>query len=173
MNESTGDRRKRHKDLGAYGVDTGGEGVAEDEFSEEDSRGMEAAAWERFLEHIYYTDGRPLCWGSPELSAFREAGRPDGCDACPLLKKAFQTPIGASFVRGDMSLEMLSQRTPLDCRIGPSCDKPFSFSMGVLVPLFLGILHEHTALADSKHEALIFLAILKALIEHYISTNEI
>lgn len=45
--------------------------------------------------------------------------------------------------------------------------------MGVLVPLFLGIVHEHTALADAKHEALIIHAIVQALIKHYVSTEEI
>jgi len=57
--------------------------------------------------------------------------------------------------------------------IGPSCAKPFSFSMSVLVPLFLGIVHEHTALADAKHEALIIHAIVQGLIKHYMSTEEI
>lgn len=104
INATLGVERKRQTDVGAFGVDAGGEGVVEEEFNELDALGLDAAAWEAFLQHIWDTPGRPFCWGSPELRAFREAGRPDGRDACPLLKKAFETPIGSIFFpRGQCS----------------------------------------------------------------------
>lgn len=103
-----------------------------------------------FIEYIRDTVTLPFGWGPPELAHFRKAGRFDGLDAC----RAFHD----IFAR----------------RLSPS-DKedPFSLSMSILIPLMLDVEHVHEALKDAQQEGLIVTCLARAVLNHYMNTEQI
>ena len=113
-------------------------------------RGLDEAQYKRALEYILHSVQLPAGWGTPELRMFLDAGRSDGVDACRGIRAIFAS------------------------RISPTCPTdPMSLSMGILVPLMLGIDHVHMALADARVEGIIMTSIMRAVLDHYKATCQI
>ena len=81
----------------------------------------------------------------------KDAGRDDGINGLPALHHLWP-----------------------DLRPKADGENKFSFSMSILVPMFLaGIIHQHMALADCRHEAIVLTALAQAVLEHYCSTGQV
>jgi hypothetical protein len=110
------------------------------------------------MEIFAYIDakckGIPLCsWGAPELQIFDAAGRPDGFDACEMLRIAFPQLRNAASqgINGDEKMR-------------------FSLAMDFLTPLF-GMRGSafHQAFNDCRAEAVV----VTAFIRFFATFNEV
>ena len=108
--------------------------------------------WTGYLHAIAKSVGKPMCFGSPEMKDMKDAGRDDGINGLTAVQQLWR--------------ELRPQ--------GDYNKTFFSFAMDLLVPMMLmGIRHDHKALADCRHEAVVLTALAQAVLEHYEATGQL